>query len=124
MIEKFTLPTLDQQDLLSRLGQARWPHELEDVQDWKCGAPSWAVKSMVDAWRHSYKWDTARQEIESWHHYQADVQDLKIHFIHERSTAVNAIPIVLLHGWPSSFYEFHKMINVLRDGADGNQVSI
>ncbi|KAG1398767.1 hypothetical protein G6F58_011254 [Rhizopus delemar] len=56
-----------------------------------------------------------------WKHFRMNVDGLLMHYIHERSSEPNAIPIVLLHGWPSTFYEFHKIIDPLRDGAGNNQ---
>ena len=33
-----------------------------------------------------------------------------MHFVHHRSEAANARPILLIHGWPGSFIEFHAII--------------
>lgn len=46
-------------------------------------------------------------------HYIANIEGLKIHFIHEKSNAPNAIPIILLHGWPGSFLEMEPLIDLL-----------
>jgi len=35
---------------------------------------------------------------------------LNLHFIHERSRVPGAVPILLIHGWPGSIWEFHKLI--------------
>ena len=77
---------------------------------------------MVEKWLHDYDFEVARTEINQWHHYHTPIDGLKIHFIHEPSPQPGAIPILLCHGWPSTFYEFHKVINTLRDGQDGKQV--
>lgn len=115
MIEKFVVPDLDKEYLASKLNNVRYPNEYEDPSvGWKCGAPTWAVKDMVKAWK-TYNWDTARAEINSWNHYKTLIEDLNIHFIHEPSTDPNATAIILIHGWPSTFYEFHKMIEPLKD---------
>ena len=36
-----------------------------------------------------------------------------IHFIHELSQDPNAVPIILLHGWPGSFLEMLPLIDLL-----------
>ena len=46
-------------------------------------------------------------------HYKAQVEDIDLHFIHQRSENPDAIPIILLHGWPGSFHEFHACIGPL-----------
>lgn len=116
MIEKFTIPELDKTELQSKLSDIRYPNELQDDSvGWKYGTPTWAVKDMVDYWKTSFSWEKSRDEINRWHHYQTPINDLNIHFIHEPSAQESSIPIILLHGWPSTFYEFHKIINPLRD---------
>ncbi|CAO3598239.1 unnamed protein product [Absidia cylindrospora] len=120
----FTVPSLtqDQKTILQdRLSSSTFPNELESNVGWDYGAPTWAVKSMAETWRHGYDFEVARQEINQWQHYHTKIDDLNIHFIHEPSTRPDAIPILLCHGWPSTFYEFHKVINALRDGVKGNQ---
>ncbi|RCI07274.1 epoxide hydrolase [Rhizopus stolonifer] len=120
MVEPFTIPSLDTQELSQKLSHVRFPQELDQDQEsigWKLGAPSWAVKEMLEKWKQ-FDWETSKQEMSRWHHYHTRIHDLKIHFVHEPTTAENATPIVLLHGWPSTFYEFHKP---LRDGSVNSQ---
>ncbi len=40
-----------------------------------------------------------------------------IHFIHERGKGPKPTPLLLVHGWPDSFYRFHKLIPLLTDPA-------
>ncbi|KAI8099964.1 Alpha/Beta hydrolase protein [Halteromyces radiatus] len=120
----FTVPGLtdeQKEQLQEKLANIVYPNELESDVGWDYGAPTWAVKSMADIWRQEYDFDTARQEINQWHHYHTKIEDLNIHFIHEPSSHPDALPILLCHGWPSTFYEFHKVINALRDGENGKQ---
>ena len=41
------------------------------------------------------------------------IEGLTIHFIHQKSSAPNAIPLILNHGWPGSFLEFLPVIDPL-----------
>ncbi|KAI8071341.1 Alpha/Beta hydrolase protein [Gongronella butleri] len=123
-IVPFTVPALtdaQQEQLKSKLSDVVYPNELEQNVGWEYGAPTWAVKPMVEKWQHEYDFEVARAEINQWHHYHTPIDGLKIHFIHEPSPQPGAIPILLCHGWPSTFYEFHKVINTLRDGQNGKQ---
>lgn len=123
--EPFTVPgfTSQQLELLKdKLSKTQYPNELEKDVGWKYGAPTWAVQPMVKEWLESYDWEIARNEMNRWHHYHTTIDGLAIHFVHEPSSNPDAVPIVLVHGWPSSFYEFHKIIEPLRDGLHGNQV--
>ncbi|ORX56358.1 alpha/beta-hydrolase [Hesseltinella vesiculosa] len=122
-IVRFEVPSLSdeqQAHLNARLSTVIYPNELEQEVGWDYGAPTWAVKSMVEKWQ-TYDFEAYREEINQWHHYRTPIDGLNIHFIHEPSPHPNALPILLCHGWPSTFYEFHKVINVLRDGKDGQQ---
>ncbi|KAI8338532.1 Alpha/Beta hydrolase protein [Chlamydoabsidia padenii] len=120
----FVVPSLSDKQknqLQEKLADATYPNELETKVGWEYGAPTWAVKSMADTWQHDYDFEKARQEINQWKHYHTKIDGLNIHFIHEPSPHPNAIPILLCHGWPSTFYEFHKVIAPLRDGLNGAQ---
>ena len=48
-------------------------------------------------------------------HFQADVDGLGIHFVHERGKGPDPPTLLLTHGWPDSFYRFHKLIPMLTD---------
>ena len=45
--------------------------------------------------------------------FTMDCKEIDLHFVHERSSDLAAIPLVLLHGWPCNFTDFHKMIHPL-----------
>ncbi|CCO28784.1 epocide hydrolase domain-containing protein [Rhizoctonia solani AG-1 IB] len=53
--------------------------------------------------------------------YLVDIEGATIHFIYEKSRSKNAIPLLLLHGWPSSIVEYHRVIKPLVDAPDGQQ---
>ena len=42
---------------------------------------------------------------------------VEIHLIHERGKGPDPTPLLLLHGWPDSFYRYHKVISFLTDPA-------
>ena len=125
-IEPFEIPSISPERLASlkkRLRNAEYPNELEKDVGWDYGAPRWAVEPLVKAWLNDYDWEKSRAEMNRWHHYQVTIQDLRVHFIHEPSiNSTGAIPLLLINGWPSNFYEYHKVIEPLRDGVNGGQV--
>lgn len=51
--------------------------------------------------------------LNSFKQYRMDCGNIDLHFVHERSKDPAAIPLVLLHGWPCNFTDFHKMIHPL-----------
>ena len=123
----FKIPSipLRQLELLrEKLKNVEYPNELEknSTVGWKYGAPRWAVEPLVQSWLHDYDWEKARIRMNYWNHYHAMIHGLHVHFIHEPSDELDAIPLLLMNGWPSNFYEFYKVIEPLRDGDNGNQV--
>jgi hypothetical protein len=130
MIEPFDIPgftTADLERLYDRLDHSTLPQELtlEDTAAWTYGTPRKALEPLKDYWRHTFDWEPIRAKLNQWHHYKwTNDLGVKLHFIHEPSRHPNAIPLVLLHGWPSTFYEFDKVIEPLREGKGGSQVRI
>jgi microsomal epoxide hydrolase len=43
------------------------------------------------------------------------LDDIGIHFIHERGMGPHPFPLILTHGYPDSFYRFAKIIPILTD---------
>lgn len=126
-VEPFEVPSFSPEQLSllkDKLSKTTYPNELKEDVGWDYGAPTWAVEPVAKAWLEDYDWEVARAKMNQWHHFHGNLQGMKIHFIHERSSDPNAIPLLLLHGWPSTFYEFHDVIDDLRDGAFGGQVRI
>ncbi|KAJ7018627.1 Alpha/Beta hydrolase protein [Mycena alexandri] len=115
-------------DLLSR---TRLP-ENELHQDHKLdkGIQLDVLKGLKDEWLQSYGWDAEQaklnEPVHPFKHFTAVIEGQKVHFVHEKSENPGAIPIILLHGWPSSFHEFTPVIKSLTESwanAAGKKVS-
>lgn len=46
-------------------------------------------------------------------HFLSNIGTQTVHFIHQKSSDPNAIPIILLHGWPGSFLELTPLLDQL-----------
>ncbi|KAL1873576.1 hypothetical protein Daus18300_003943 [Diaporthe australafricana] len=64
-------------------------------------------------WLTTYDWNQDEAYINKFHHFTTTIEDLDIHFIHHQSPCPDAIPIILLHGWPGPFLEFLPVIEEL-----------
>ena len=117
-IQPFTInisqATLD--DLRDRLAHTRWPDEAEN-SGWTHGISLVYMKDVVDYWLHSYDWRKHEAALNTFAHFKADVDGVGIHFIHERGKGPNPTPLLLVHGFPDSFYRYHKVIDRLTDPA-------
>lgn len=87
------------------------------------GAPlDWAYR-LKNYWETRYDWNIAQKEISSWHHFKTHIEGIDLHFIHEKaasSSSKKPIPLLLVHGWPGSFYEFSRIINPLTTPSSPN----
>lgn len=117
-IEKFNINVSDEilEDLKYRLDHTRFPEQLEDL-DWERGTDINYLKSLVSYWRDEFDWRAQEEELNRFSHFHCEVDGIDIHFIHERGTGPNPIPIILTHGWPDSFLRYKKLIPMLTDPA-------
>jgi len=78
-------------------------------------ADTWNVSSLlqdVNRWPHYMVRMNAGEEI-------ADEETVEIHFVHIKSAREDAIPLMMLHGWPGTFWDFHKVFQPLTSPPEG-----
>jgi len=109
-----TIPDSELADLAQRLAHARWP-EPEPVADWSQGVPLDWLRAICAYWADGYDWRAREARLNRFDHYITPIDDLDIHFIHQRSPVAGARPLLITHGWPGSIVEFHKVIEPLSD---------
>ena len=102
------------EDLHERLDRTRWPDALDDA-GWEYGVDMVYMRQLVEYWRNGYDWREQERKLNELPQFKTNIDGLDIHFLHQRSKHANALPLVLVHGWPGSFYEFHKMVGPLTD---------
>jgi len=106
-------------DLRARLGRTRWPDEVEGA-GWDYGANLSYLKEVVEYWRLGFDWRRQERLMNGLPHFRANIDGLGIHFIHARGRGPAPLPILVTHGWPSSFVEMLALIPLLADpGAHG-----
>ncbi|WP_444888467.1 epoxide hydrolase family protein [Microbulbifer sp. JMSA008] len=101
-------------DMHRRIREARWP-EAETVDGWAQGIPLNYLKDFCDYWLNDYDWYATQQRLNQYDQFITTIHDLEIHLIHVKSSHRSATPIVITHGWPSSFVEFLKVIGPLTE---------
>ena len=103
-------------DLGHRLAHVRWPDEPPGAS-WEHGTSLAYLRTLVTYWREQYDWRAREALLNTFEHYTAPIQGIDLHFIHERGVGPAPLPLLLLHGWPSSVFEFTKIIPLLTDPA-------
>jgi epoxide hydrolase len=114
-ITPFTVAVSDADlaDLQSRLANTRWPVDV--VSDWSRGVPTSYARTLSETWATSYDWRAQEARLNSFPQFTATIDGQLLHFVHVRSNVAGATPLLLAHGYPSSFVEFTRMIDSLVD---------
>jgi pimeloyl-ACP methyl ester carboxylesterase len=111
--------TLD--DLRARLVRIRWPDEVDDA-GWDYGTSLGYLKEVAEYWRVRFDWRAEERAMNAFPHFHASVDGIGIHFIHARGRGPAPMPLLITHGWPSSFIEMLPLIPLLADpAADGGE---
>jgi microsomal epoxide hydrolase len=110
-------------DLQERLARTRYPGEIENSA-WNYGTNLTYLRELVTYWQRTFDWRGQERKLNSLPQFKTSIDGIDIHFIHQQSSHANATPIVLIHGWPGSVFEFTKVIdrftNPTRFGGDAN----
>ena len=102
-------------DLKNRLQNTRWPGEAQG-SGWNFGTSESYLKDLVGYWSTQYDWRKHESFLNKYPQYIAEVNGVKIHFQYIKGKGKNAKPLILTHGWPDSYYRFHKLIPILTEG--------
>ncbi|XP_010880957.1 epoxide hydrolase 1 [Esox lucius] len=119
-IHPYTVRTSDEEleDLYRRIDQTRHVPSLEDSQ-FNYGFNSHYLQKVVSYWRHDFDWRRQVEKLNKYPHFKTNIEGIDVHFVHVRPTnlpeGVTAVPLLMVHGWPGSFYEFYGMIPLLTE---------
>ncbi len=103
-------------DLQRRLEMVRWPDEIPgSAGTWRYGTDLAYLQDLMAYWRDGYDWRAQEKAINGFPQFQATVGDVDVHFLHVEGTGPDPLPLLLCHGWPGSFWEFHRLIPLLRE---------
>jgi len=117
-IHPFTIAVADDvlADLRRRLAATRWPDEV-DGAGWDYGADLAYMKTLMAYWRDGFDWRAREAELNQYAQFRANVDGVGVHFVHERGRGPHPLPLIITHGWPSSFAQMLKIVPLLTDPA-------
>jgi pimeloyl-ACP methyl ester carboxylesterase len=95
-------------DLRERLGRTRWPAAVDGV-GWDRGTDPAYLRELVAYWGDGFDW--RRQEVAL--NELPHVRTGGLHAVHQRSADPDALPLLLVHGWPDSFLRYAKVLPLL-----------
>lgn len=116
--EPFTLRVSDEAiaDLRERLARTRFP-DLALGTAWAYGTDVAYMRDLLPYWRDQFDWRAAEARLNAFPQFKAPVAGIDLHFLHVPGQSPNPRPLLLLHGWPGSVFEFLEIIPRLTDPA-------
>jgi pimeloyl-ACP methyl ester carboxylesterase len=113
-IVPFTIRVLDEalSDLRTRIRNTRWPDQAPGAA-WAQGTDLEYLKRLLSYWADGFDWRAQERRLNTFKHFRAELGAIHVHFVHERAREGNGVPLILTHGWPSSFLELLPLVPLL-----------
>ena len=114
MINPFKVKIPDEviQNINSKVKNYSW-HEMPDDGGWDYGTNLDYMKEFSKYWLENYNWRETEKKINRFKNFKCNIDNIDIHFIHEKGSGKNPRPLLLTHGWPGSIVEFLHIIEKL-----------
>jgi len=114
MIKPFKINILNEhlEDIYNKVKKYPW-HEMPDDGGWQYGANLDYMKEISKYWVREFDWKKHETEINKFSNFKTKIDNIDLHFIHEKGSGKKPMPLLLCHGWPGSFVEFIKIIEKL-----------
>ena len=110
----FEVPEADLQDLRARLGRTRWPIPWP-ATGWEAGTDAAELHRLGQVWGSDFDWRAQEAALNALPSHMASIDGTAVHFLRFDGEDPDALPIVLTHGWPSSFLELTDLARRLED---------
>lgn len=121
-ITPFTLAIPDSalEQLKNKLSNATFPSESDFSDDRDYGVSLSDVKRLTEYWKDGFDWRSYEAKLNKIPQFTTNIsvdgyEELNIHFIHQKSSRPNSIPLLFVHGWPGSIVEVTKIIQSLSE---------
>src|SRR6266516_2136855 len=114
----FTLrvPDADIADLRDRLARARFPDQAPG-DPWAYGTDVAYLRELTGYWRDHFDWRAAEAALNAFPQFRVPLDGVDLHYLHVPGVGPDPMPLLLLHGWPGSVFEFLEFIPRLTDPA-------
>ncbi|KAG8675878.1 hypothetical protein FPOAC1_001873 [Fusarium poae] len=109
---------VDELKLLVKLGKIAPPTYESTQKEQNFGITHQWLTDAKSAWM-KFDWRAAEKHINPYNHWIVPIHDEKgdfdMHFTGLFSKKPDAVPLVMVHGWPGSFLEFLKILSILKN---------
>lgn len=122
-VEGFRISVTDEEidGLRAALRRTRWPSQVADA-GWTEGTDLAYLQDLAAYWADEFDWRAVEARLNDEPQFLARVgeqsgEPIDVHFVHRRGVGPSPLPLVLTHGWPSTYFEYHRVIGPLADPA-------
>lgn len=102
----------DIEDLKTRLARVRLP-DAPPGADWRIGAERGYMAELLDYWRDGFDWRAEEAALNAFPQFKVPLHDIDLHYIVAEGEGPRPTPLLLMHGWPGSVFEFVDIIPML-----------
>lgn len=103
-------------DLGDRLARARFP-DAAPGDAWAYGTSVAYLRDLVAYWAGAFDWRAQEARLNAFPQFRVETPDCPVHFLHVPGRGPAPTPLLLMHGWPGSVFEFIDLIPHLIDPA-------
>jgi hypothetical protein len=99
---KVSVPSTAIEELNQKLDLAKFPRDVAGGNE-APGSSVTDVKRIVKYWRDEFRWASFEDRLNKLPHFETTISlegfdPLDVHFIHQKSTNPDALPLLLVHG--------------------------
>jgi pimeloyl-ACP methyl ester carboxylesterase len=98
------VPAAAWDELRRRVRATRWPRPWP-LQGWDAGTEPGELRRLSDYWIDGFDWPAQEAAINALPSRHETLDGTPVHFLRFDGETPDAVPIVLTHGWPSTFLE-------------------
>lgn len=99
--------------LRARLADIRWPSDYP-TEPWAAGTDRATLERLTQYWADGFDWPAQVARLNRLDHRIADLDGVQVHFVcFDTGQPTANLPLILTHGWPSSFLELVALAELL-----------
>ncbi len=110
------IPDQDIADLKARLALTRLP-DAAPGEPWAFGSSVDYVRELVAYWKDRFDWRAQEAALNAFPQFKVPLSGIDVHYLQVPGVGPNPYPLLLMHGWPGSVYEFLDILPRLTDPA-------
>jgi pimeloyl-ACP methyl ester carboxylesterase len=100
-------------DMRRRIEDFRWPN-IGYQSGWTTGTSDTALRDLVRTWLVDFDWSRVQAALNTHAHVRGDIEGEAMHaMVAAGPASERRTPLLLIHGWPSSFADFAEVSSLL-----------